>query len=820
MAALRHSKQIQSGYYTIASYLILVSNRDIISKVLNERDAYIMTFVDQSKLTTVAKSILKTCKQEMNEIQNCPTCYLKANTLSNWFIEACPKPHILVWAKLRGNSSTNETFKTNFTITGFPYWPGKVMSTNSAGMVDVRFFGAHDRAWIPAKDCYLYSQKDPNTNRQKKNDINKCIAVRNLNKSVLLIDPANGGTFQEVNEHVKKLIQTYDEFKYAPYKTPFNPDEELEQLKIFLPKYGSTSTEQKITVGDATVKETNENANGLNKSYTNIVEYEILDSDDECRLILEDEEEITTQVNTTKDKLPTQETKQIKMVSESPLTKTSRRNSTQSTHSDSSRFSTFSEKSIKINDDSNLSNQEMATVSRENINVDEREAIKSNKLHITNKIMEKLKDNMETMEKVKQIIGINSIHFASTNKRTYGEMSKKIKNVSPSLSLVINPQDNASVKDKRETCNDKDSIMADSNKSEDTEPSMKYIKLAEIKSIAIPLKKNESVLDKQLMTVKQNKAKAEKQKTPETVTEQSPEKSDTDVQIIPSASLENKKEIFLALNIQEKSNSDDKLPKQREIRTRSKTEEIYKSKGSSKSQLNGDGDSKTEDGTTTTTTTTTTITATPEIKQKARKSFPRPGDTTNKDLANIVKLSVNLKPTTATTQANISKKSVISAIPAIVASSTKMTLVTTTSNPVNLSNTSIPTQSIARPLPALVYSNQSNKDDTQKIVQNEMHIPTTTIISKPISNQSPLNNHILSMLTSLGPSSHVDKGAINNMCRSPPPITPKPQSILTTDYDDNVPSSAGPVTERINSVAYRVGIQFLNSNNRTIYCKS
>lgn len=62
-----------------------------------------LSFVDQSKVTSAAKSIIKICKQEMQEIENCPTCYLNANTKKNsWFVEVCPKPHILLWAKLKG----------------------------------------------------------------------------------------------------------------------------------------------------------------------------------------------------------------------------------------------------------------------------------------------------------------------------------------------------------------------------------------------------------------------------------------------------------------------------------------------------------------------------------------------------------------------------------------------------------------------------------------------------------------------------------------------------------------------------------------------
>lgn len=62
---------------------------------------------DQSKLTSIAKSMIKICKQEMSEIENCPTCYLNANTKKKtWFIEVCPKPHLLVWAKLKGKAAS------------------------------------------------------------------------------------------------------------------------------------------------------------------------------------------------------------------------------------------------------------------------------------------------------------------------------------------------------------------------------------------------------------------------------------------------------------------------------------------------------------------------------------------------------------------------------------------------------------------------------------------------------------------------------------------------------------------------------------------
>ena len=43
-----------------------------------------------SKLTTIAKSLVKICKHEMQEIENCPDCYLNAHAKKDsWFVAAC-----------------------------------------------------------------------------------------------------------------------------------------------------------------------------------------------------------------------------------------------------------------------------------------------------------------------------------------------------------------------------------------------------------------------------------------------------------------------------------------------------------------------------------------------------------------------------------------------------------------------------------------------------------------------------------------------------------------------------------------------------------
>ncbi|RZF38322.1 hypothetical protein LSTR_LSTR012109 [Laodelphax striatellus] len=161
----------------------------------------------QSKMSNIAKVLVKICKQELDEIETCPECYLNAHTRKDsWFIEACKRPHILVWAKLKG----------------FPFWPAKAMKTNADNLVDVRFFGAHDRAWIPIKFVYLYSKLNPGSAKNKrKSQFDDCIL--------------------EVQQHIKKLRDRFGEFVYPPFKCMFDANKEEEQLEAMLPGYKAAS---------------------------------------------------------------------------------------------------------------------------------------------------------------------------------------------------------------------------------------------------------------------------------------------------------------------------------------------------------------------------------------------------------------------------------------------------------------------------------------------------------------------------------------------------------------------------------------------------
>ncbi|CAG9576044.1 unnamed protein product [Danaus chrysippus] len=156
----------------------------------------------QSKLTGGARALVRSCKAEMGEIEACPECYAAAHARKpTWFTDVCSTPHVLLWAKLKG----------------FPYWPAKGMTVSNTGMVDVRFFGAHDRAWVPARDCFLFCEKDPNNFRSKRQDI---------------LD-----SMQEAEQHIRNISRKYGQYVYPPFKTPFDPTKLTEQLKMMIPTF-------------------------------------------------------------------------------------------------------------------------------------------------------------------------------------------------------------------------------------------------------------------------------------------------------------------------------------------------------------------------------------------------------------------------------------------------------------------------------------------------------------------------------------------------------------------------------------------------------
>ncbi|XP_061689002.1 MYND-type zinc finger-containing chromatin reader ZMYND8-like isoform X4 [Syngnathoides biaculeatus] len=147
------------------------------------------------KLTATAKVIVKICEHEMNEIEVCPECYLSAcQKRDNWFCEPCGNPHPLVWAKLKG----------------FPFWPAKALRDKD-GQVDARFFGQHDRAWVPLNNCYLMSKEIPFSVKKTKSIFNSAM--------------------QEMEVYVENMRKKFGVFNYAPFRTPYTHNNSFQMLQ-------------------------------------------------------------------------------------------------------------------------------------------------------------------------------------------------------------------------------------------------------------------------------------------------------------------------------------------------------------------------------------------------------------------------------------------------------------------------------------------------------------------------------------------------------------------------------------------------------------
>ncbi|XP_044068434.1 protein kinase C-binding protein 1-like isoform X8 [Siniperca chuatsi] len=161
------------------------------------------------KLTATAKVIVKICEHEMNEIEVCPECYLSAcQKRDNWFCEPCSQPHPLVWAKLKG----------------FPFWPAKALREKD-GQVDARFFGQHDRAWVPINNCYLMSKEIPFSVKKTKSIFNSAM--------------------QEMEVYVENIRKKFGVFNYAPFRTPYTPNNQIQMLlDPSNPSAGTVKTEK------------------------------------------------------------------------------------------------------------------------------------------------------------------------------------------------------------------------------------------------------------------------------------------------------------------------------------------------------------------------------------------------------------------------------------------------------------------------------------------------------------------------------------------------------------------------------------------------
>lgn len=83
-------------------------------------------------------------------------------------------------------------------------------------LVDVRFFGAHDRAWVIAKYCYLYSEQHPGVPPKK--------------------NAALTTSLTELNAHVENLKKKHGTVVFGESKIPVGPRLSLEEIRQMLPE--------------------------------------------------------------------------------------------------------------------------------------------------------------------------------------------------------------------------------------------------------------------------------------------------------------------------------------------------------------------------------------------------------------------------------------------------------------------------------------------------------------------------------------------------------------------------------------------------------
>lgn len=134
-------------------FFIQLKKKNFVSKIIHS---------DEHEKTLSSRKLIGFVEGEIKSVKTCADCYEHANIdPDNWFTKTCTEPHLLIWAKIKGYS----------------YWPAKVMSVDGQG-VNVRFFGDHTNASVPASNCNLFSQQNPDKNRSMQNKSSYITALK------------------------------------------------------------------------------------------------------------------------------------------------------------------------------------------------------------------------------------------------------------------------------------------------------------------------------------------------------------------------------------------------------------------------------------------------------------------------------------------------------------------------------------------------------------------------------------------------------------------------------------------------------------------
>lgn len=99
------------------------------------------------------------------------------------------------------------------------------MSVDARQYIDVRFFGAHDRAWVPAAHCILFCEQDPNKTKGS-----TPTGTKSNSKSQKGIADA----IKEKDWYIKNLREKFG-FRYFKYRETFDPSTLQKHLEYMLP---------------------------------------------------------------------------------------------------------------------------------------------------------------------------------------------------------------------------------------------------------------------------------------------------------------------------------------------------------------------------------------------------------------------------------------------------------------------------------------------------------------------------------------------------------------------------------------------------------
>jgi len=80
--------------------------------------------VERSKAKTL-KSIVKYVYSEINELEACVSCYQTSFVSAEWFVSPCERPHLLIWAKLKGVSPISKFLSRLLTFLFFSIHSGQ-----------------------------------------------------------------------------------------------------------------------------------------------------------------------------------------------------------------------------------------------------------------------------------------------------------------------------------------------------------------------------------------------------------------------------------------------------------------------------------------------------------------------------------------------------------------------------------------------------------------------------------------------------------------------------------------------------------------------